>query len=183
MGTRILEGVKINESDSPGAVFYDSTSGRAFGPVFEGAEEAENFLTFLGGVDPSRLTWGTDLSSGEDLYKIWLECGKLAKRPVVQLDPSFINWDEDCESTTHDPWYMICSLTEVCFPLFLGVQNGNNGVRDLLRKQGLVTSTMSTSSERSCFYAYFKTKEDGLAFLDRLNKWLRDNWHKAYPEA
>ena len=81
MGIRILEGVKVNEDDATGAVFYDSTSGRAFGPVFEDAEKAESFLSFLEGRDPRTFDW-------EPNYLAWIEQGKTStptSRPTFKL--------------------------------------------------------------------------------------------------
>lgn len=47
MGIRIIAGTKINECDKPAAVFYDSCSGRVFGPIMADAEEAEAFQHWL----------------------------------------------------------------------------------------------------------------------------------------
>ena len=38
--------------------------------------------------------------------------------------------------------------------------------------QGDINETCEEDTESSCMYVYFKTKDDGLAFLDRLNKYL-----------
>lgn len=205
MATFILAGERLNEGEGKtGAVFYNSTSGVAFGPVFDSAEDAENFMSFLR-VDPGLFhDWDSDpeLSMAQGLYKLWIECGKPAKRPVVQLGEDFLHdrnedhhakdalhcicggdWGpKGCEASGEDPWGMSCSLTEHCFPLFLGYNN--NELLPVLKKHKVVVSKgMSADTEHSCFYAYFKTKEAGLAFLERLNKFLRENWHKAYPEG
>lgn len=215
MGTRILDGRRVNECDKPGAVFYDSTDGLAFGPVFDNAEEAERFMSFLAGIDPSRLGWVGVGATGYDLYKLWLECGRVAKRPVVQLDESYLHKNDskhgeclDCdalialhrEGGTHcdcgeswvngkcvdddgkEEWGLSCSLVEHCFPLFLGLRYGNNDVADILKKAGVVGDA-EVDPEHSCFYVYFKKgKKQAEQFLWRLNGFLRDNWHKAYPE-
>lgn len=183
MATFILAGERLNEGEGKtGAVFYNSTDGIAFGPVFDSAEDAENFMKFVR-VDPGLFDdWGSDpeMSRAQSLYKVWLECGKPAKRPVVQLDPSYIHHEQ--EEDTKEPWSLAFSLTEHCFPLFLGYNN--NELLPVLKKHKVVLpKEMSADTERSCFYAYFKTKEAGLAFLERLNKFLRDNWDKAYPEG
>ena len=48
MGCRILEGERINEGDgSLGACFYSSVTNTVFGPLFEDAGEAEDFLRWL----------------------------------------------------------------------------------------------------------------------------------------
>lgn len=47
MSVMILEGKRINEDDSEGAILYCSSSGRAFGPVFVDAEEAQEFIEWL----------------------------------------------------------------------------------------------------------------------------------------
>jgi hypothetical protein len=164
-------------------------------------------------VDPGHFRdWDGDpeMSQAQSLYKLWLECGKPAKRPVVQLDADFLHERDDhklcldCDALSHgddasphcdcgedwgakgcavageEPWSVAFSLTEHCFPLFLGYNN--NDLLPVLKKHGVVLpKEMSADTERSCFYAYFKTKEAGLAFLERLNKFLRDNWAKAYP--
>lgn len=39
----------LEDRESGQAVFYCSTSGWAFGPVFEDAEQAENFLNYIAG--------------------------------------------------------------------------------------------------------------------------------------
>jgi hypothetical protein len=57
MGWGILEG-KLSHGGK-GAVFYDSAVGRAFGPLFDSATEAEAFALFVGG-DP-RLTTATKM--------------------------------------------------------------------------------------------------------------------------
>lgn len=75
---------------------------------------------------------------------------------------------------------MSCSFVEHCFPLFLGLKYGNNDVGDLLVKKGLA-SKEEVDTEHSCVYLHFKTKRDGQAFLQRMNAWLQDNWHQAYP--
>lgn len=179
MATFILEGKRLNEGeDKPGAVFYDSTDGLAFGPVFDSAQDAESFMSFIR-VDPSHLDdWNRDpeMSRAQSLYKLWLECGKPAKRPVVQIGEDFL-FAPDGGS---DAWSLAFSLTEHCFPLFLGYNN--NELLPVLMKHKVVTKAVTVDTEHSCFYAYFKTKQAGLAFLERLNKFLRDNWDKAYPE-
>jgi len=96
MGTRILEGVRVNECDKPGAVFYDSTTGRAFGPVFDNAEEAERFLSFIAGVDPRAIGWG-HASTGDELHKLWLASGRKDQREVFQFDKSFLSKQEPHE--------------------------------------------------------------------------------------
>lgn len=215
MSTRILAGQRINENDKDGAVFYDGTDGLAFGPVFDNAEEAERFMHFIAGIDPSQLG-GNEMS---ELYKLWLSCGRLAERPVVQIDASFLHDNKsehgeclDCDGLidlhradgTHCDcgeawkngkcvaddgtveWGVTCSLVEHCFPLFNGFNN--NQVAEILRKEGVIPKGSdaggdeegSFDTESSCFYAYFKGKKAGEQFLDRLNGWLRDNWHKAY---
>lgn len=188
MGTRILEGQRINEGDRPGAVFYDSTDGRAFGPVFDSAEEAEKFTKFVGNFDPRELLWGDELSAGERLYRLWLACGRVARRPPVQLDESYIHKNKDDHGK--DEWGISCSLVEHCFPLFNGFNN--NEVAEILRKQKVIPRggdvggdeedhDETFDTEFSCFYAYFKTEKAAQQFLWRLNAWLRENWHRAYP--
>jgi hypothetical protein len=57
MAVMILEGVKVNEDDERrSAVFYCGTSGLAFGPLMDDAEEAEAFLQWLTrrGRDPRK---------------------------------------------------------------------------------------------------------------------------------
>ncbi len=44
MGIHLLVGRKVNDSDEPGAVMFCSTSGLAFGPVFESEDEADRFV-------------------------------------------------------------------------------------------------------------------------------------------
>lgn len=190
MGTRILEGRRINEGDRPGAVFYDSTDGRAFGPIFDNAEDAEKFTKFLSNFDPRELIWGDEHSSGDRLYRLWLECGRVERRPVVQLDDSYVhrklNLDEGGEE-----WGISCSLVEHLFPLFNGYNN--HEVAEILRKHKVIPRggevggdeeehDETFDTEFSCFYAYFKTEKAAQQFLWRLNKWLRENWHRAYPE-
>lgn len=175
MAARILEGIRINEGEGSGAVFYDSTVQRAYGPVFENAEEAERFLTYLAGVEPGILDWGTNLAVGERLYSSWLKDDKPAKRPVVQLDKDYlykVGADEE-------EWNFSADLVETCFPLFNG--SSNHDVGKILQKAGVIEGQPDT--EHSCVYAHFKTEAEGQAFLERLNAWLRDNWHKAYPEG
>lgn len=56
MATMILEGVKVNDSDKRAAAFYDDTTGLAFGPLMDDAEEAEAFLQWVlaRGRDPRK---------------------------------------------------------------------------------------------------------------------------------
>lgn len=82
MATRILAGKKINESGQDGAVFYDSVSGRAFGPVFQSSGEAERFESFLAGTDPRTLPWD---DGPNDPYASWLRLGKPARRGPAPL--------------------------------------------------------------------------------------------------
>jgi hypothetical protein len=189
MATFILEGNRINEgAEKGGAVFYNSTDGLAFGPVFDSAQDAESFMSFIR-VDPSHLDdWNRDpeMSRAQSFYKLWLECGKQAKRPVVQLDADFLHerdehklchdcdalshaddasphcdcgadWgDKGCEVAGEEPWSVAFSLTEHCFPLFLGYNN--NDLLPVLKKHKVVIpKEMSVDTEHSCFYAYFKT--------------------------
>lgn len=64
MGCRIIDG------GDDGAVLYCSTSMIAFGPVFESADHAEDFLKWLGS-DPRHLT---DIQLGTK-YGEWLADG------------------------------------------------------------------------------------------------------------
>jgi hypothetical protein len=54
MSTRIITG---DADGRPGAAFFDSVTGLAFGHIFESGEEAEAFLEYLTaqGVDPRAL--------------------------------------------------------------------------------------------------------------------------------
>ena len=54
MGCKIIEGVKINEQDQTAAVMYCSTTGMAFGPVFNNAAEIEDFMKWL---EVNRTRW------------------------------------------------------------------------------------------------------------------------------
>lgn len=213
MSARILEGVKVNEGEKTGAVFYDSSTGRAYGPVFEDSEEAERFLTFLAGIDPGDLDWGPPrcpdrlCDSGSLLHSKWLEDGKPEHRKPFQFDADWLNEPQlhkeclDCDALIDDhregrahcdfggewhdgkcdcdpeTWDFQCDFPETCFPLFLGYDN--NDVGDLLKKHGVLDAP---DTESGCCYAHFGTKEEGLAFLERLNGFLRDNWHRAYSK-
>lgn len=177
MGTRILEGKRINECDKPGAVFYDSTTGQAFGPIFDTGEDAEKFMSFLAGIDPRHLSWGYELSTGNSLYLLWIKAGRKAQRPVYQFDASFLH-----KTDRRGEWGMSCSFVEHCFPLFTGLKYGNNDVGDILKQAGIVGDA-ELDTEHSCVYVYFKSKVAGEQFIWRLNGWLRDNWHRAYPNS
>lgn len=58
MGIRIFIG--IGDGWERGAFLYCSTSGWAFGPMFESSDEAEAFLTWYRGKFPSDLRRETD---------------------------------------------------------------------------------------------------------------------------
>lgn len=183
MAYRILSGVKINESDRPGAVFYDSTSGRPCGPMFDSAEEAECFVSFLSGVDPTKLDWSIhhDYLAGEQLYRTWLAEGKPAKRKPFQFKESDVALDDFPEDQP-PVWRFGSELMRECFPLFLGVKDECHGIEALMRKHKVLTKEDDTDTERGFFRVFFKTQAQGLAFLKRLNEWIAANWDKAYPE-
>ena len=192
MATRILTGNRINEDDKPGAVFYDGTTGQAFGPVFDSTEDAESFTSFLAGIDPGRLhDWHShpETSDALRLYGLWIECGKKPQRTVFQFGEDFLYEDRDDTFDevllpAGDPvvtWGMSCSLVEHCFPLFNGYNN--NEVLGILKKHKVVTKADDIDSESSCIYARFKSKKAALAYLKRLNDFLKKNWVKAYPAA
>lgn len=191
MATRILSGIRINEGeDKPGAVYYDGTTGQAFGPVFDSLEDAESFMSFLSKLDPGQLhDWHghPETSDALRLYRLWIKCGKKSRRPVFQFSEEFLyeNRDDTFDEVLlpADPlpssWSISCSLVEHCFPLFLGYNN--NEVLGILKKNKVITKADDVDSESSCIYARFKTKKAALAYLKRLNAFLKRNWHKAYP--
>lgn len=65
MGCRILEDTEENQ-----ACFYCSTSGVAFGPLFESHEEAEAFMEFLD-ADPRKFTVGDLVDKHAEFRKAW----------------------------------------------------------------------------------------------------------------
>ena len=68
-------------------------------------------------------------------------------------------------------WGFSCNMVSNCHTVFSGCHH-NYEVRDRLVSAGVINETCEEDTESSCMYVYFKTKEDGLAFLDRLNKYL-----------
>jgi hypothetical protein len=190
MTTRILEGRRINENNKSGACFYDATTGRAFGPIFQDEEEAERFVQFLAGIDPRNIDWSQDFHTSP--YRVWLACDKVAQRPAVQFSI------KDCseadprhpEGDGHTLWAFNLSLVEHCFPLFNGWSN--HDVCKQLEKDDVLRRTPNTNPlrneenynvEHSCLYCYFDTKDLAEGFLSRLNEWLCKNWHRAYPKG
>jgi hypothetical protein len=171
MGTRILDGVKVNECDKPGAVFYDSVTGFAFGPMFDSADDAEKFMSFMHNVDLSKvLDWGQH-SQIYNLYDEWLRIGKPDSRPCFQFDDDYLSEDEEDGS-----WHFQCHFVETCFPIFSGYNN--HDVFKILSKANIFSKKDSADSEHSCIYVTFKTEKQGKEFINRLNKWLTDNWTK-----
>jgi len=76
-------------------------------------------------------------------------------------------------STSEHPWYfsddiasLICEITGLEEPY------SNNEVEDLFEKNGVVSKTDQSDAESSCFYVNFKSQEDGVAFIGRLNKFF-----------
>ena len=55
---------------------------------------------------------------------------------------------------------------------------GNDEIAKALKKAGVITAKDSADPESGCFYVYFRTKKDALAFCRRLNKYLNEKWNR-----
>lgn len=175
MGAKILTGT--SPDGTTGAVLFDSNTHVAFGPLFKDHAEAARFLSFIAEVDATNLSWTGSFADGPVLLAMWKKAGRAAQRPAFQFDESFL-YKKDARKG----WGLSCSFVEHCFPLFLGLKYGNNDVGELLVKKGLA-SKEEVDTEHGCVYLHFKTKRDGQGFIERVNAWLRNNWHQAYPKA
>ena len=75
MGCRILEGEKVNENDRLAAVFYDSVTEWAFGPVMADQCEAEAFMSFLRHrpitKENGKTTGDPRAFPNSDLWELW----------------------------------------------------------------------------------------------------------------
>lgn len=49
----------------------------------------------------------------------------------------------------------------------------NHDIADKLNELGAVTQGVTLDAESCCFYAYFKTKDAGVAFLKKLSAYLK----------
>lgn len=178
MAARILEGEKVNESGR-GACFYDSTTGQAYGPMFEDAQEAERFLTYLAGIDPGRLCWdGREWDSGTRLHHQWLGEGKPERRPVFQFDYTWYSFVEtNPEDSGEKAHWAFSSDMECLFPFMRHLDC--NVIGRVLLKHG-VAKQDEIDTESSCVFGRFWTEKDAKDFIDQFNAFLRENWHKAY---
>ena len=68
-------------------------------------------------------------------------------------------------------WGFSCPMVSNCHPVFTTCHD-NYEVRDRLISAGVINEKCEEDTESCCMYVYFKTKDDGLAFLARLNKYL-----------
>ena len=83
MSCRIAKAILVNEIDQEVAYLYDSVTGWAFGPQFEGVQDAASFLTWLGegpGTDPRGFS-DPELMAR---YVAWLDWKKAAAEPTWQ---------------------------------------------------------------------------------------------------
>ena len=70
-----------------------------------------------------------------------------------------------------DYWLFTCSMVSQCDPLFDSCYD-NHDVASRLEKAGVIDGTCTNDSESCQMFVNFKSEKDGLAFLDRLNKYL-----------
>ena len=161
--------ILTREGQTPGSAWRS-------GPVFDSKAQAESFLSFISHVNVSALDWDDANSGGHRLLKMWVEEGQKPRREARQFTGRWLDRDLDDDYQ----WSFTCDMVEECFPLFLTVTRGNNSVADILRKHGVIDDTMLCDPENGCFYAYFRTREQGRQFLQRLNRFLRNNWSRGY---
>ena len=70
-----------------------------------------------------------------------------------------------------DYWLFTCSMVSQCSPLFDSCWD-NHDVARRLKKAGVIDDSCEEDGEASQMFVNFKSEKDGLAFLDRLNKYL-----------
>lgn len=64
------------------------------------------------------------------------------------------------------------AMISMCSPFLDGIYD-NYAFEDRLRKAKVLRKNSQTDTESCEFWAYFSTKKAGLAFVERLNKYLR----------
>ncbi len=72
MGVHLLAGHQDGGHGREACAMYDSTSGRAFGPLFDSADHAENFLAFASENDVHDVRRISEAKL-EGLYSKWLK--------------------------------------------------------------------------------------------------------------
>lgn len=175
--TRILEGVDGK------AILH--AKGMAFGPVFFSKADAESFLHFISHTKAECLEWeGGGFPMGAHLYMMWDRAGKKPERECVQFTIKDLTKPEpepdEKPGSWERKWSFFCDMEWYCFPLFLSL-NGCGKVGDIFKRDGVIRSNM-TDHGGDCLRVWFNTEKAAQAFIKRLNRWLKDNWHKAYPK-
>ena len=82
--------------------------------------------------------------------------------------------EENLNKYTYDNQYRYSfsgAMRSRCNPLFNNCDD-NHDIEDELEKNKVLTTSIDTDTEYSCFWAYFKTKDQGIRFIKRLNKYL-----------
>jgi len=175
---------KAHEIDDGRAVLI-TDDGKALYPLFPSKVEAESFLSYIGNTDAAELGWRDGFPDGPRLIGLWAKEGKPSQRKPPVIGASYLNKPDPDEDDPEDVWgrrwsFIVDFHDLICFPLFVGIEGGNHEIGELLKREGVVTDADHPSHESGGFYAYFDTKKAGLAFLKRLNAWIRANWSKAY---
>ena len=78
----------VRFTDSENVAMYDSVTGQAFGPVFADADEAEDFIEWLVGMETNNETF--PLGDDSIMYT-----SDTRKYTLVQLMEAYLLWQKD----------------------------------------------------------------------------------------
>jgi len=92
---------------------------------------------------------------------------------VLRRDFKIPQFDRGAKHLTDmdDYWLFTCSMVSQCSPLFDSCWD-NHDVAHRLKKAGVIDDSCEEDGEACQMFVNFKSEKDGLAFLDRLNKYL-----------
>jgi hypothetical protein len=88
--------------------------------------------------------------------------------------PQFDESDLDEPTSWHKEWMFHGAMISRCSPLFDDIPYMDNyAFEKKLRMAGVLRGNNRTDTESCEFWAYFSTKKAGMAFVERLNGYLR----------
>lgn len=110
-------------------------------------------------------------------YNVSTKCPIFGEDDIVKSDECSEDPDDKSDPNRGLNYYFAQDLRDAIGHLFLESW-GNDEIAKALKKAGVITAKDSADPESGCFYVYFRTKKDALAFCRRLNKYLNEKWNR-----